>query len=409
MNKCYFLKRVDNNPKLHSEIWAGIDKAELNHNNFCGADVIAPIVTAQAVCSIDGITVKFESDEKNPIMRYSHSNQPAWLDSCVEFFFAPYPDKDGTYFNFEQSLGGALLVQKGTNSADRIYIPHSDDYFHTEREIHNDGWSIQFFIPFGFIDKHFETTNKEFYGNFQFCCEEKDVYLTWNKIENPVPAFHKPAYFGKLELDMSILDRLHAECVRNDSYHVYRICEMTKEDEIKVCEPVPSADLHKVYSITKCVVSILTGMLQDRGMLSVQDKVADYLSEYFPENVDPKWFDVSIADVLHHRNGGSGGGLYNQHVYENKPGDKDFLYYIFCDKLPYEIGKEIVYCDSNYYIISRIIEKVTGKKTDEWALENLFNPLLFESPAWPRCPQGHSLGGSGLCLRTQDIAKLGWL
>lgn len=130
----------------------------------------------------------------------------------MEFFLAPYPDEKGNYLNFEQSLGGALLLQKGPNAADRVYIPHSDEYFETEKQIDENGWKIKFFIPFSFIDKHFATMNKKFRGNFQFCCEDKDVYLTWNRIENPFPAFHKPEYFGEMTLDMSVLDRMTAEC-----------------------------------------------------------------------------------------------------------------------------------------------------------------------------------------------------
>lgn len=407
MKKEYIFQKVDANPTLHADLWNQIEKITLDQQNFCQPGAPIPTVTAQAVCSVEGITVRFESNETDPVIRYSHANQPAWLDSCVEFFFAPYEDEKKNYLNFEQSVGGALLIQKGPDAADRTYIPHEDDEFKTERQIRSNGWCIQFFIPFSFVDKHFLTMNRHFRGNFQFCCEDKGVYLTWNRIENPTPAFHKPEYFGNLSLGLNNLDMLQAECIKY-GYHTFRICEMT-ESGIQTRDVLPAANILKVYSVTKSTVALLTGMLQDRGLLSVQDKIADYLSEYFPEDVDPKWYQVTIADVLHHRTGGSGGGQFNQHTALYNENDQDYLYYIFCDRLPYEIGKEIVYCESNYYIISRIIEKITGKKTDEWALENLFNPLHFECAAWARCPQGHTYGGDGLCLRTQDLVKLGWV
>ena len=405
--KNYTFKKVDEKPTLDSPVWDDVEKATLDNDNFCGENAEKITVTAQGVCTKYGITVKFESDEKNPVIKYSHANQPAWTDSCVEFFLAPYPDEKGNYLNFEQSLGGALLLQKGPNAADRTYIPHSDEFFETEKHIDENGWKIKFFIPFSFIDKHFVTMNKKFRGNFQFCCEDKDVYLTWNRIENPFPAFHKPEYFGEMTLDMSVLDRMTAECIKY-GYNVFEMCEMT-ENGVDDRTFLPSEPTHFSYSITKCVTSIIFGMLRDKGLVKETDKVADYLSEFFPEDVDLKWYDVTIENMLQHRNGGSGGGEWNKHIDANEPNDKDFLFYIFSDKLPYEIGDKIVYCESNYYVISRIIEKIVGMPVDEWALKNLFNPLHFEYVSWGRCPQGHTFCGSGLSLRTQDMAKFGMI
>lgn len=405
--KNYTFKKVDEKPTLDSPVWNDVEKATLDNDNFCGENAEKITVTAQGVCTKYGITVKFESDEKNPVIKYSHANQPAWTDSCVEFFLAPYPDEQGNYLNFEQSLGGALLLQKGPNAAARTYIPHSDEFFESEKHIDENGWKIKFFIPFSFIDKHFATMNKKFRGNFQFCCEDKNVYLTWNRIENPFPAFHKPEYFGEMTLDMSVLDRMTAECIKY-GYNVFEMCEMT-ENGVDDRTFLPSEPTHFSYSITKCVTSIIFGMLRDKGLVKETDKVADYLSEFFPEDVDPKWYDVTIENMLQHRNGGSGGGEWNKHIDANEPNEKDFLFYIFSDKLPYEMGDKIVYCESNYYVISRIIEKIVGMPVDEWALKNLFNPLHFEYVSWGRCPQGHTFCGSGLSLRTRDMAKFGMI
>jgi len=407
MIRNYIFKKVEKDPDLFSDIWNSVEKVTLDNDNFCGKEAPSVTVTAQGVCSVRGITVRFESDEKAPVVNYTHSNQPAWLDSCVEFFFAPCVDGEKNYLNFEQSVGGALLIQKGPSGADRKYIPHSDEEFRTEKEIREDGWTVKFFVPYSFIYKHFERMDNSFCGNFQFCCEDKDIYLTWNRIENPTPAFHKPEYFGNMTLDLSDLDVLHRECLLY-GYNVYDICEMT-ESGISKKTVTPSVYIHEVYSITKCILSMLVGIMHDKGMIDINERISKYLGEYFPENVDPKWYDVTVADILHHRTGGSGGAQFNKHVYEACAEDKDYLAYIFCDALPYEIGKEIVYCESNYYIISRLIEKLSGKKPDEFARLNLFNPLGMGIVSWPMCPQGHCMGGSGVCMSAEDMVKLGWV
>ncbi len=52
---------------------------------------------------------------------------------------------------------------------------------------------------------------------------------------------------------------------------------------------------------------------------------------------------------------------------------------------------------------------MTGQTTLEYLKPRLFEPLGIESPEWPSSPEGHSLGGYGLFLRTEDVAKLGQL
>lgn len=51
--------------------------------------------------------------------------------------------------------------------------------------------------------------------------------------------------------------------------------------------------------------------------------------------------------------------------------------------------------------------KVTGQTTLDFLKPRLFEPLGIENPTWDRSPEGNSLGGYGLKLCTEDIAKFG--
>jgi len=61
------------------------------------------------------------------------------------------------------------------------------------------------------------------------------------------------------------------------------------------------------------------------------------------------------------------------------------------------------------YIIARgagrIIEKITGMTAGAFLHERMFNPMQFRGHAWGVCPKGHTIGGSGLFLRTKDLAR----
>ena len=61
------------------------------------------------------------------------------------------------------------------------------------------------------------------------------------------------------------------------------------------------------------------------------------------------------------------------------------------------------------YTLSAIVTKVTGQTVLEFLKPRLFEPLGIENPQWGASPEGNSLGGYGLKLCTEDIAKFGQL
>ena len=201
MNKTCIIRPIGTHSlSLQEHAWETIEKQVLDCTNF-SPGIRCPHVTARIVASADGFTVRFDSNETDPATRYSSFNDPAWLDSCVEFFFAPDGTQPDVYLNFEQSAGGALLIQKGTKS-DRTNLEGSLAEFEIERDIREDGWSVKFFVPFSFLLRHFPRSDRTFRGNFQFCNEDKNFYVTWNRIENPTPQFHLPEFFGVFETDL---------------------------------------------------------------------------------------------------------------------------------------------------------------------------------------------------------------
>ena len=55
------------------------------------------------------------------------------------------------------------------------------------------------------------------------------------------------------------------------------------------------------------------------------------------------------------------------------------------------------------------MRKVTGETVLDYLKPRLFEPLGIEKPEWGSSPQGNTLGGWGLKIRTEDIAKFGQL
>ena len=77
--------------------------------------------------------------------------------------------------------------------------------------------------------------------------------------------------------------------------------------------------------------------------------------------------------------------------------------------VPHKPGGHFLYNTPATYMQSAIVQKVTGQTVLDYLRPRLFEPLGIENPIWSTSPQGISLGGYGLNIRTEDIAKFGQL
>ena len=60
-------------------------------------------------------------------------------------------------------------------------------------------------------------------------------------------------------------------------------------------------------------------------------------------------------------------------------------------------------------MLSAIVQKVTGQTVLDYLRPRLFDPLGIADPQWEASRQGVSMGGFGLSVRTEDIARFGQL
>lgn len=72
-------------------------------------------------------------------------------------------------------------------------------------------------------------------------------------------------------------------------------------------------------------------------------------------------------------------------------------------------GTFFVYNTPASYMLSAIVRKVTGQTVLDYLRPRLFDPLGIQEPAWEASKQGISMGGFGLSVRTEDIARFGQL
>lgn len=168
--------------------------------------------------------------------------------------------------------------------------------------------------------------------------------------------------------------------------------------------PAHSAEeLHIMWSVSKTFTATAVGFAVQDGLLSIDDKVADYLSESFPTNPHPWLLEMTIHDLLI-----MSSGLHDDYIGRASSGeDFDWAAQSLASSFDFEPGTMYHYNSMNTYLLSVIISKVTGKKAVDYLDEKLFTPLGIEEYVWNESPQGYNAGGWGLHISTPSLAKMG--
>jgi D-alanyl-D-alanine carboxypeptidase len=143
-------------------------------------------------------------------------------------------------------------------------------------------------------------------------------------------------------------------------------------DRKKKIPAYPEA-LFKIASITKLYVAVATSKLVKAGRLSL-DKT---LSEYFPElvgrieNADK----ITLRMMLQHRSG-IPNFVDHPNYWTNPPKNKqETLEYALDLPADFEPGKSYGYSNTNYMLISDLIDKVVGYTHQRYIKENILIPL----------------------------------
>ncbi len=165
--------------------------------------------------------------------------------------------------------------------------------------------------------------------------------------------------------------------------------------------PYDSAARHELYSLSKSFTSTAVGMAIAEGKLSLDDEVLKFFPEDGPKEPSSQLKSMRVRDLLCM----STGHTTEPKVGTEEPWTKTFLNH----PVTYKPGTHFLYNTPSTYMLSAIVQKQTGEKVVDYLKPRLFEPLGIVDPTWGNSPQGVSLGGFGLSVRTEDIAKFGQL
>ena len=165
--------------------------------------------------------------------------------------------------------------------------------------------------------------------------------------------------------------------------------------------PESAKKQHVLWSLSKSFTSTAVGMAVAEGKLSIDDPVLKFFPDEAPREPSANLRAMRVRDLLTMSTGHQDEVKLN----DETPWVKSFL----AHPVPHKPGTHFRYNTPATYMLSAIVQKVTGKTVLEYLTPSLFEPLGIDQPKWDTSPQGISIGGYGLFVRTEDIAKFGQL
>ncbi len=158
---------------------------------------------------------------------------------------------------------------------------------------------------------------------------------------------------------------------------------------------------HQLYSLSKSFTSTAVGLAIAEGKLSLDDQLVNLFAGELPSSVNNNLKSMRIRDLLTMSTG---------HDSEPKVmGEKDWTKVFLAHPVPFKPGTRFLYNTPATYMCSAAVQKKTGQTVLDYLKPRLFEPLGIENPTWGTSPEGISLGGYGLNVCTEDIAKFGQL
>lgn len=155
-----------------------------------------------------------------------------------------------------------------------------------------------------------------------------------------------------------------------------------------------------VFSVTKSVASALFGVADYQGLLSVDDRVSDYVPEW--RNTPSE--NVTIRQLLVH----DSGRTFDLGLEWAIPSVFDQTAYALAVGQSAEPGTSWTYSNLGYQALEAVLDVVLGGNVDQFANEELFAPIGMTAQLG-HDPSGNVTLYSGISASCLDLARLGHL
>lgn len=160
---------------------------------------------------------------------------------------------------------------------------------------------------------------------------------------------------------------------------------------------------HMMFSLSKSFTSTAIGLAVAEGLLSLDDAVISFFPEETPEEPSA---NLSAMRIRHLLMMGTGHEVDSMQYLAYA---EDWVSAFLHAPVEREPGTHFVYNSGATYMLSAILQRVSGIKLLDYLQPRLLDPLGITEATWESCPRGIHTGGWGMTLTTESIAKFGQL
>lgn len=164
---------------------------------------------------------------------------------------------------------------------------------------------------------------------------------------------------------------------------------------------------HILYSLSKSFTSTAVGLAIAEGKLSLDDQVLKFFPEDAPAEPSRNLSAMRVRDLLRMSAGNQIEAPFG--VFGPAKNNDSWTRIFLAHPVPFKPGTHFLYNSPATYMLSAIVQKVTGATVLEYLRPRLFEPLGFKDPKWIANPEGITVGAYGLSARTEEIARFGIL
>lgn len=173
---------------------------------------------------------------------------------------------------------------------------------------------------------------------------------------------------------------------------------------------------HDCFSVAKSFLSTGIGIAIGEGKLTLQDSVTKALAEHLPDDIDPRYHQLTLRNLLTMTTGhdrpwlmsGERARFREEAQTANASREsKDWAYYAFTRPIVHEPGTVFSYGNLAPYLACCMLEKAVGATLRDYLYEKFWKPMGIACPRWDSCPAGHTFSASDLFMDIGDMIQLG--
>ncbi|MGW1345469.1 serine hydrolase domain-containing protein [Kribbella sp. NPDC002412] len=168
--------------------------------------------------------------------------------------------------------------------------------------------------------------------------------------------------------------------------------------------PYRLTEPHALFSVSKSFTSTAIGLAIDAGLLSLDDKVISFFdSDELPATISDNLAAMTVRHLLTMTTG------HNRDTVEALSRDGRMVKIFLGLDVEHEPGTVFVYNSGATYMLSAILQRLTGEKLVDYLRPRLFEPLGATEATWQESAEGITTGGWGLSISTESLAAFGQL